>query len=85
MKTTTTKVQEWTTTAKSLECDKTTKSQEWTTTTRAQNQEAQEKMTRRTNWNSLRRPSQKQNEILRKQLIYYQELKTTMRRHETKM
>ena len=38
--------------------------------TRAWNREAQEKMTKRTNWHSLRRPLQKQNEISRKQLIY---------------
>ena len=66
----TTKVQEWTTTAKSQERDTTTKSQEWTATMRAHNREAQEKMIKRTNFHSLRRPSQKQNEILRKQLIY---------------
>ena len=37
---------------------------------RARNQEAQDQLTKRTNWHSLRRLSQKQNEILRKQLIY---------------
>ena len=55
---------------KSQECDTTTKSQEWTATMRARNQEAKGKMTKRTNWHSLRRPSQKQNEILQKQMIY---------------
>ena len=37
MKTTTTKVQEWTTTDKSQKCNTTTKLQEWIATTRARN------------------------------------------------
>ena len=53
MKATTTKVQEWTTTAKSQECDTTTKSQKWIATTRARNREAQEQLTKRTNWHAL--------------------------------
>ena len=84
MKATTTKVQEWTTTVKSQECDTTTKSQECIATTRARNWESQEQLTNRDNWQPLRRPSQKQNGILRKRLIYYQELRPKLKRHETK-
>ena len=65
-----TRVQEWTTTAKSQECDTTAKSQEWIATTGARNQEAWEQLTKRTNWQSLRRTLQKQNGISRKRLIY---------------
>ena len=70
MKTTTTKVQEWTTTDKSQKCNTTTESQEWLVITREINQEAWEKLTKQMKCHPLRRPQQKKSGISQKGLVY---------------